>query len=116
MPGITTQKNRDYLLIRQFGYFNNETADEFSQIVTNTLAAGLCNFIVDLENCHSINSPAVAQFLDSCLKIVEDHNGVIVVFGLNNLKKSFFEMAGIFPLASYANSFEEAVQILESSA
>ncbi|MBU1108454.1 MAG: hypothetical protein KKB51_17395 [Candidatus Riflebacteria bacterium] len=113
---ITTETTSDYLLIRQSGYFNAEAAVEFSSIISGALESGKCNFIVNLENCSSVNSPAVAHILDLCLQIVEDHHGAIVIFGLNNLKKSFFEMAGIFPLASSTNSFEEAVLIINQLA
>jgi len=112
MPSIVTETISDYMLIRQHGYFNKETGEEFSAIVTNSLKNGTRRFITDLKGCSAINSPAAALLLDACLKIVEDYHGEIVIFGLNSLKKSFLEMTGIFEFASYAASFEEARQIM----
>lgn len=112
---ITSEKNDDYFLIRLSGYFNAEAASEFAAVISEALESGMCNFIADFEKCGSVNSPAVAQVLDSCIQIVEDHDGAFVIFGLNSLKRSFFEMAGIFQLAASASSLEEAVGIIRSA-
>ena len=111
---IEHSQEGDIGLVRIQGYFNAEAATDLQKAGEEILAKKILKIVLDFSACPSVNSPGAVAILDFCLKVTDDFRGRVIIFGLNQLKQSFFEMVGIFPVATYQPSWEEAKRALAS--
>ena len=95
------------------GYFSQETGEELHDRVAEFLKAGKNRLVIDFELCKAVNSPGVVAVMELALNIAEDHQGRLVIMGIDGIKKSVFQMAGIFPIADLALGRQEALVLLQ---
>jgi anti-anti-sigma factor len=107
---ISHEENGDIQVLKVSGYFNADAGKEFQRVINELLSRKKVGIVVEMSQCPSVNSPGAAVLLETAYRIVEDYRGKMIFAGLNGLKISFFEMAGILPLAGIADSLAEALK------
>lgn len=95
------------------GYFSEELGKKLLQQGIEQMKKKIPGIVVDLEKCKIVTSPAVGFLLDLAMKIVDDFHGKMVFSGLNRIKESTFQMAGIVPIAMVAESIDSAVEFFQ---
>ncbi len=96
------------------GYFNKETGTAILPIVDELLGSGKVKILIDFSECTVLNSPGVSAVLAITMKIVEDFQGKLVLFGLNELKLSVLDFTGVTELAQTAKNPADAIQLVKS--
>jgi len=104
--------HRDFAVIEVEGYYAAEAGQETKTIVAELLANDRINIIMDFSACRLINSPGVVAIMQVAMEVVEDFGGKLVLVGLDDLKVTVLEMAGVIPLADNAKDLDQAAMIL----
>ena len=99
-------------IIAVTGYFAAEAGQESRTVVRELLEKGQTRISMDFSECRLINSPGVVAIMQIAMQFVEDYSGRIVLVGLDDLKITVLEMAGVLPLAETADSLDQAAMIL----
>ncbi|NLI75043.1 MAG: hypothetical protein GX442_01220 [Candidatus Riflebacteria bacterium] len=100
-------------VLEMHGYFGQDAAARVQEIVTGLLAKGQIRMVFDFTPCKLINSPGVVGIMKVTMQIVEDFQGDLAITGLDNLKFTVLDMAGVFPMAQRATSRPEAFQLVK---
>ncbi|RCK78114.1 MAG: hypothetical protein OZSIB_1763 [Candidatus Ozemobacter sibiricus] len=100
-------------VLEMHGYFGQEAAARAREILVDLLAKGQTRIIFDFSPCKLINSPGVVGIMKLTMEIVEDFQGDLAITGLDNLKFTVLDMAGVFPMAQRATSRAEAIRLLK---
>jgi len=91
------------------GYYDEEAGKKIQEALNPFLARGRVLIALNLGRCGTVNSLGIASILDLAMQVIDDFKGKLVVTGLDPLKKSVFEVTGVFPLAEYAGTIDEAL-------
>jgi len=103
-----TIENGEINIFKLKGYFTGDSGIVLTQKVDELLKSGKIFIVLDFLDCSSVNSLGAASLLDLALKVIDVFRGRFILTGLNQLKVSFFSMAGIIPVAEVASTIEEA--------
>lgn len=117
-PTATTQpfsvdlKNEDGVPVLELhGYYGSDAGTRTREVVQSLLQKGQTHLIFDFSPCKLINSPGVVAIMKITMEIVEDFQGDLAITGLDNLKFTVLDMAGVFPMASRAATRQEAIRL-----
>lgn len=114
-PFDMDQKTIDGMIVFHIkGYFSDYAGKKMQDTVDEHLKSGAAAFVFDFSGCPLINSPGIVAIANIAMKIVDDFRGRIVLCGLDDLKTSVLNVAGVFPTAEYSGTLEESLQKLKS--
>lgn len=100
-------------ILEMHGYYGPEAGNRTRELVQGLLQKGQIRMVFDLSPCKLINSPGVVAIMKLTMEIVEDFQGDLAITGLDNLKFTVLDMAGVFPMASRAMTREEAIKLVK---
>ncbi|MFZ2959288.1 MAG: STAS domain-containing protein [Candidatus Ozemobacteraceae bacterium] len=98
------------LLIK--GYFGFDAGSEATKLVEHHLGSGERRFVIDFSECRLISSPGVVDLLVMICKIEDDFGGRVIITGLDPLKTSLLEMAGVIPGVESAYDRATGIELL----
>ncbi len=93
--------------VRVTGYLQIEDARELDKKVRAFFLEGKRAWILDLEGCGVINSPAFSVLFELCIWILEEFSGKTFILKPNNLVNLMFVSGGMNQLATMVSSTEE---------
>ena len=96
------------------GYFNVDAATRLTELVKGKLESGQIRIALEFSGCSAVNSPGVATLMDLAILVNDDYRGQMVFCGLDEMKRSFFKMVGIFTAATEVPTKEAAAQKLSA--
>jgi len=97
------------------GYYGPEAGIRTHEVVQSLLQKNQNRIIFDFTACKLISSPGVVALMKMTMEIVEDFQGDLAIAGLDNLKFTVLDMAGVFPMAIRAMSRQDAIRLLKNS-
>jgi len=92
---LSARLDSDVPILSVEGYFNDETGKMLQEEVRKVLFHGKKSIVLDLKNCHTINSLGVAMILMVTLEAADDFGATLYLTGLNDLKISVLTLAGV---------------------
>lgn len=93
------------------GYFSREAGEKALKMVDELLKKGDRQVILDFSNCALVNSPGIVMVMKIAFLVADEYQGMIAATGVDELKNTVFELAGIFPLAHKYDTTEEALRV-----
>ena len=96
------------------GYYNAEAGDRAKELVAGLLGQRKNRMVFDFSKVVAINSPGVTRLMDLSFEVIDDHQGKIVLAGLNALTVKVLTLANILPMVDAAPTVEAALQQVQA--
>ncbi|EQA44489.1 STAS domain protein [Leptospira broomii serovar Hurstbridge str. 5399] len=103
----TPVKEREVLVVTMNGKVTNSNAFEISRKINFVFDEGVFEIILDLSALEYINSVGVATLL-TLIKTVDQHNGKIVIGGLNHFLENVIRLMELPKKVAIYHTLEEA--------
>ncbi|EQA35639.1 STAS domain protein [Leptospira inadai serovar Lyme str. 10] len=103
----TPVKEREVLVVTMNGKVTNSNAFEISRKINFVFDEGIFEIILDLSALEYINSVGVATLL-TLIKTVDQHNGKIVIGGLNHFLENVIRLMELPKKVAIYHTLEEA--------
>ncbi len=110
---LEKEDSDDVVILKFRGYFAGDPDGHVRGLVEEALKNGIRRIVFDFSECRLVNSPGVVMIMEVTLRIVDDSQGNLAISGLDPIKSSVFEMAGIFPLADQAEDIPAAIALVK---
>ncbi|GAB4274269.1 MAG: hypothetical protein Kow0029_14460 [Candidatus Rifleibacteriota bacterium] len=99
-------------ILRLKGYLEDTGGTRLKAHIDNALSSGKTCFAMDFSEIKLISSPGVAALLDISTMIVDDYDGQIACWGLDNHHSTVLEMSGFFFIVNQVADEAEAIAFL----
>ncbi|MBF0545161.1 MAG: STAS domain-containing protein [Candidatus Riflebacteria bacterium] len=96
--------------IALFGYLENNGGMELKKSIDSRLQEGILKFVINFQGIELISSPGVAALLDVGSRVIDDFDGRISVYGIDQHHLAVLEMSGFFFLVTQAANEAEAIK------
>ena len=108
---LKTSETDGVFIVHVTGYVSLDTVGNIQKVVDDYLARGGRAVVLDLSECKVINSHGITAIMTLTMRVTDDFKGNVVIFTLDPVKVSVFELVGIFPIASLARNLPDAIRL-----
>ncbi|TGK02886.1 anti-sigma factor antagonist [Leptospira langatensis] len=108
----TSVGDKELLVVTMNGKVTNTNAFEISRKINFVFDEGIYEIILDLSSLEYINSVGVATLL-TLIKTVDQHNGKIVIGGLNHFLENVIRLMELPKKVAIYHTLEEAKAVFK---
>jgi anti-anti-sigma regulatory factor len=109
---LKVNRENRVLTVSVVGYFNDDTGLELEALVREAFSQDGEVLILDMALCTNVNSMGVASLFGLCVLVVNDLRRKLFLVGLDSLKITVLNMAGIFTMATFEQTVGDALRRL----
>ena len=106
---VTTELQDDIPVVTVTGYFERLAGVEVQRHIATHCASGRTQVVLDLGPCEVLSSPGVSTIVELALDLQDDHDGSLIMCGLDKLQTNVLSLVGIDSMATIVPSLAEAL-------
>ncbi len=107
---VTQELVEDVPVLRVKGYYEKPAGQRVNEIAEKLCQEGRTTLIIDFSLCDVLSSPGVAAIVELAVDLADNHDGTLILCGLDKLKEKVLGLVGMQTMARICPTLAEAIQ------